>query len=392
MYRRREFVRTGLLGAGVLTFGPAFWRSVLAAPGTPGPGPYGPLGPPDGNGFRLPAGFSSRLIARGGQPVAGTGYKWHIFSDGAATFARPGGGWILVSNCEAPAFVGGGAGAIRFDARGGIVDAYRILGGTNTNCAGGATPWGTWLSCEEFDRGRVWECDPRGTRAAVVRPALGVFKHEAVAVDRHRRRVYLTEDEGDGGFYRFTPRRWRDLRRGRLDIAIVQPDGTIKWTPVPDPAALSTPTRYQVPGSTVFQRGEGIWYDSHTVYVATTRDNRIHAYDTRKNTIEVIYDARAHADPPLTGVDNVTASHSGDLYVCEDNGDDELDLGLITPDHEIARFLTATGPGHRNSELAGAVFNPAGSRLYLASQRYLNAGAIFEIRGPFRRQRSHRPA
>jgi secreted PhoX family phosphatase len=386
MYRRREFVRTGLLAAGALTFGPAFWRNALAAPGTPGPGPYGPLGAPDANGFRLPAGFSSRLIARGGQPVASTGHRWHIFSDGAATFARPHGGWILVSNCEAPASVGGGAGAIRFDAHGGIVDAYRILGGTNTNCAGGATPWGTWLSCEEFDGGRVWECDPRGRTPAVVRPALGVFQHEAVAVDRHRKRVYLTEDKSDGGLYRFTPTRWRDLSRGRLEIAVVGAHGAVTWTAVPDPAATTTPTRYQVPGSTVFQRGEGIWYDGGTVYVATTRDNRIHAYDTRAKRIEVIYDAAGLAAPPLTGVDNVTVSRSGDLFVCEDNGSGELDLGLITPDHEIARFLTATGPNHRISELAGAVFDPSGSRLYLASQRYMGAGAIFEISGPFRKR------
>jgi secreted PhoX family phosphatase len=390
MYRRREFVRTGLLAAGALAFGPGFWRNALAAHGTPGPGPYGPLGPPDANGLRLPAGFSSRLIARGGQPVAGTGYSWHIFSDGQATFRRPGGGWILVSNCEAPAFIGGGASAIQFDARGQVVDAYRILGGTSTNCAGGATPWGTWLSCEEIDTGRVWECDPRGGNAAVVRPALGVFQHEAVAVDRRGRRVYLTEDKGDGGLYRFTPTHWPDLSRGRLQIALVQADGKVKWTAVPDPAATSTPTRYQVPGSTVFRRGEGIWYDSGTVYVATTSDNRIHAYDTTEKRIEVLYDAGALADPPLTGVDNVTVSRSGDLYVCEDNGSGEFDIGLITPEHEIARFLTATGPNHRISELAGAVFDPLGSRLYFASQRFMGAGAIFEVKGPFRKRTPRR--
>ena len=131
---------------------------------------------------------------------------WHIFSDGAATYPTGDGGWILVSNCEAPAQTGGGASAIRFSPDGQIADAYRILGDTNTNCAGGPTPWGTWLSCEEIDAGQVWECDPNGQKAAVAHPALGLFNHEAVCVDPDGKRLYLSEDEGDGGFYRFTPR------------------------------------------------------------------------------------------------------------------------------------------------------------------------------------------
>jgi secreted PhoX family phosphatase len=68
---------------------------------------------------------------------------------------------------------------VRFASSGEVIDAYQILSGTNLNCAGGLTPWGTWLSCEETLTGRVWECDPLGENEAVVRPAMGVFKHEA---------------------------------------------------------------------------------------------------------------------------------------------------------------------------------------------------------------------
>jgi secreted PhoX family phosphatase len=138
-----------------------------------------------------------------------------------------------------------------------------------------------------------------------------------------------------------------------------------------------------VPGATRFSRGEGIWFDSGTVYVATSGDNRVHAYDTRRRRIDVIYDGGAREHPPLTGVDQMTVSRSGDLYVCEDNGTGELDIMIVTPRRRLARFLTATGPDHSASELTGVVFDPRGRRLYFASQRYRATGAVFEVSGPF---------
>ena len=101
----------------------------------------GPLGPADENGVRLPAGFTSRIVARSGLPVGLSDYKWHVFPDGGATFPTHDGGWIYVSNCEAPLV--GGTGAIRFGPNSRIIDAYRILDNTQLNCAGGPTPWGT---------------------------------------------------------------------------------------------------------------------------------------------------------------------------------------------------------------------------------------------------------
>ena len=98
-------MRTGLVAAEGMTLGPAFWQEALAVPARRGRSPYGPLGPPDANGARLPAGFRSRIVARGGTPVAGTGYGWHIFPDGAGTFRARDGGWILVSNSEVPTAV-----------------------------------------------------------------------------------------------------------------------------------------------------------------------------------------------------------------------------------------------------------------------------------------------
>lgn len=407
MLKRREFIRSGVLAGGVLAFGPGFWRDVWQAaanPASPGAGPYGALGPADANGIRLPEGFRSRVIAEAGGQVGGTSYEWPLFPDGAATFPTEDGGWILVVNSEVPPDVGdvrpqqGGASAIRFRADGEIADAYRILGGTNTNCAGGRTPWGTWLSCEEVeDDGRVWECDPLGQRPAVPRPAMGLFKHEAVCVDDLGQRLYLTEDLLDSGFYRFTPRSYPDLSEGVLEIAVVHDDGRVEWRRLPDPSGRETPTRKQVPEATQFRRGEGIWFDSGFVYMSTTDDNKVHAYNTVLEEIEVIYDAAAIREPPLIEPDNVTAAPSGDIYVCEDTGDeDPLDIAIITPEREVARFLKVTGTQHTgaggdvSSELTGVCFDPSGTRMYFSSQRAFGSGITYEITGPFRTERVDR--
>ena len=188
---RRNLIKLGLYGTGAL------WANLIVGSSRAAQ-EHIQLLPPDRNGVRLPAGYSSRIVAESSvSPLAGCKYVWHASPDGGACFADQGGGWIYVSNSEL-GDAWGGAGALRFDADGRLIDAYPVLQDTSQNCSGGATPWGSWLSCEEIDDGRVWECDPQGVEAAIVRPALGVFKHEAVAVDSLKRKLYLTEDQVDG--------------------------------------------------------------------------------------------------------------------------------------------------------------------------------------------------
>ena len=379
---RRTLLTGGAAALGAVGLSAGSWGTALAAPAVaqPGASPYGALLAPDARGLRLPPRFRSRVVARSGVVVPGTTYVWHSAPDGAAVFPTSTGGWIYVSNSE----VGegrGGASAIRFSATGTVESAYRILSGTSRNCSGGATPWRRWLSGEETSRGYVYECDPRGRAASVRRPAMGRFNHEAAAVDPARRVVYLTEDEPDGRFYRFRPATWPDLSAGVLEVACAGAGpGSVVWRRVPDPLARETRTRHQVPGSLVFNGGEGCFYDRDVCFFTTKGDNRVWAYRADTATVDTVYDAaEISGTAPLRGVDGLAVSRLRDLYVAEDGDDMQINVirgGTVSP------FLQVLG--HSSSEVTGIAFDPEGGRMYFSSQRGTGSGGItYEVRGPF---------
>jgi uncharacterized protein DUF839/WD40 repeat protein len=359
---RRNFLRATVVAGGSTVVAGGLWQQAFAGPAQPGPGPYGPLRAADALGIQLPEGFSSRVVGRSLQRVAGTRYTWHPAPDGGACFPD-GDGWIYVSNSEVP--VVGGASAVRFDAAGNVTNAYRILTATQLNCAGGATPWATWLSCEEYDLGIVYETDPHGTRLALPRPAMGRFTHEAAACDPVREVVYLTEDQPDGCFYRFTPNTWGDLSSGVLEVLVGTRTGPVSWRRVPNPSVWLTPTRHQVDGAMHFAGGEGCFYTEGICYFTTKGDNRVWAYDTAAGSLELAYDDDlvAGGAAPLTGVDNITGASSGDLFVAEDGGN--MEINMITPEGVITPFLRVLG--HDGSEITGPAFTPDGQRLYFSS-------------------------
>lgn len=411
------------------------------------PGPLYDIGPLVASGVDqalIPEGFSIRRVAAHlSNPVTGlfdpfgqTGYVWHQAPDGGAVFPAADGGWVYVCNSEIG--IGGGAfgssrdggvGALRFDASGRVVDSYRILDGTRRNCAGGATPWGSWISCEEQGDGYAFECFPFGTPDQARRlDVLGRYNMEAAAVDFDSRTTYVTEDSGSGRFYRFVhdesdvveengQRRFA-YQRGVLQVlniegfengGYIETDEAarelrrVTWIDVVQPERPQGQVRGElgsaslpVPG-TVFRGGEGLWiYDvpealqsippggavpmRAVAFFACKGDNRVLALDIDNGLIQTVFD-NFFIDPNFDDVDNVVVSPAGDVIVAEDG--DGMRLMVVVPGLPAKVLLKIETPG---SEITGPAFTPDGSRLYFNSQRgpnipLQNLGLIASIPG-----------
>jgi secreted PhoX family phosphatase len=454
MPRRSFLLRAGGAGAG-LAFAGSLAR-VLGSPAGAAPTDTGPGGPGRRRGagygdlvadpaglLDLPAGFAYTVFSREGVDLLTNGAPVPSSHDGMAAFGARGGRTVLIRNHEVDAEAvdedgavpvthvagrtydpngKGGTTTLVVDRHGRLVSHEVSLAGTETNCAGGPSPWGTWLTCEETDEiidgvrhGYVFEVDPvhGGDPTPIV--GMGRFEHEAVAFDGWGA-AYLTEDADTpfGQVYRFRPGRGRGRGRGSLhaggelstlripeldgtDLSAVTEPGTVlhglEWVPIdrPDPGEGDT-LRELYPGTPI-QKAEGIWAGHGAIWFvssygggpdaeeeedrsAVAHGGQIWRYEPRRDRLELV--VRFEQDHEFEGPDNITVSPYGYAVMCTDGEDDRQFLAGVTPGGET--FPLAFNR-QSNEEFAGACFAPDGRTLFVNVQE---PGTTFAITGPWR--------
>lgn len=451
---RREFLRRGALVSAALAAAPfdaLRARSQIRAAETRSAG-FGPLRPArdEATGLeliRLPEGFRYVTFGWKGDPLA-DGSPTPGAHDGMAAIAQEGSLITLVRNHEvnkpaptiAPAAntydpqAGGGCVRLVFDStEEKLVAANAVLGGTHKNCAGGPTPWGTWLSCEEAvddahgmfegspspfekDHGFIFEVPADGSPATPLRE-MGRFVHEAIAVDPRTGIVYETEDQNAAGFYRFIPNTPGKLADGgRLEMLKVEARDDLmrgaptdrwlatSWVPIADPLkrdsergadGLGVYAQGKVQGATTFSRLEGCWQGGGRIFFVSTSGGdaglgQIWEYDPTGERLRLVFESPA--SHVLDYPDNITFSPAGGLVLCEDSKtekrvdrlcgltiDGQL-FPLAENNVQLAGETRGVNGDFREEEWCGATFSPDGKWLFANIQK---PGLTVAITGPW---------
>ncbi|MEL0011513.1 MAG: alkaline phosphatase PhoX, partial [Bacteroidota bacterium] len=326
----------------------------------------------------------------------------------------------------------GGTTCVLYNPRTRKVDQHILsLAGTEWNCAGGITPWGSWISCEETvhtsihgyskDHGYNFEV-PASLDLGLVNPIplkeMGRFRHEAIAVDPRSGIVYQTEDRHDGLIYRFIPRKsgnlkaggrlqalcirhhksmdtrnWRDKSRRNIHKMPISKWIQTSWVTIENVESPDDSLRKQglVKGAAVFARSEGMWYGNNSIYWACTNGGpfmkgQIFRYipspfegtlRERSKPGRVQLYIESHSAKILENCDNLTVSPLGDLFICEDHSG-SCAIVRVTKRGEISKFAENH---YSSSELAGACFSPDGNTFFVNLQ---NDGLTLAIEGPWK--------
>ncbi|MCM2387056.1 alkaline phosphatase PhoX [Streptomyces albipurpureus] len=451
--RRQVLARTGVVGSQIAFVGALseLFAGTARARVHSGEHGYGPLVPDPAGLLDLPQGFRYRVLSREGEPLRSGEGTLPGNHDGMGAFRARGGRTLLVRNHENKhsARLGvptvpeltydplakGGCTALELDRHGEVLSERVAIAGTAVNCAGGQTPWGTWLTCEENedragtngytkDHGFVFEvdgADPHRT-GAVPLTALGRFQHEAIALDPRTGIVYETEDAFDrpfGLFYRFLPvsplgglgslqagGRLEAMRvPGVPDLSSIDEPGAsfdrVEWVPVPDSQARQTPIRLQdfgTRGITHAQKLEGCYWGGRSVYFVSSfarsaegsaRDHygQVWKYEPhrRRLTLVIVFGPDTDIQLPGESPDNICLAPSGGLMVCEDGDGGQHVYGLTRHGrvYALARNRQTIGTPQEPEwgEFAGVAFAPDGRTMYVNVYR---PGTTFAITGPWR--------
>lgn len=337
---------------------------------------------------------------------------------------------------------GGGCTSLEFDIqKGEWRKSWLSFAGTSRNCAGGITPWGTWLTCEETvlgpesedryknttrhfnkEHGWIFEVHPDGSSQPVPLESMGRFVHEAVAIDHETGIVYETEDRGTSGFYRFVPNRKGEFAAGgELQIAEVvgRPDVRkgvpkdatfdVKWHRIDEPTRAHSP-EHEAPdelgvfkqgrtkGGTCFSRLEGCWFGNGYIYFDATSGGDANAgqiwrYDPAQEKLTLLFESPDKT--VLNMPDNLCVNPLGGLMLCEDNDygvEDYPQRMFALPQNGTPKLFAQNNidfskqsfrtfnKDYRDKEWAGACFDPSGKWLFANLQ---TPGLTVAITGPW---------
>ena len=343
------------------------------------------------NGLRLSAGLTSRILARSGQRVRyvsgrNSTERVHVQPDFGATFVdmRYGnpGGWVYVSNSEDRNRSKGGVGAFTFDAHGNLVDYRMLLKGSTGNCGGGATPWNTWVSCEETNHGVNWQVDPLGERPPEVislgNDTGGLFESFAYdLVTNDAPQFFVTEDDTNGPLRRWRPDtpNWNDpwsilTGSGRTDYLLIDPSsGTFKWTSDIEDARQNAADN--------FPNTEGIECDNGVLFFVTKKLRLMYVLNLSLG----VYTAQ----PTSTGGDfngepdqiqRVYRTDGELLFFTEDGGTSPGIYARTRLGTDFVTILESSQFINKDQDTTGLTFSPNGKHMYFAIQ---DAGLIYEV-------------